>query len=98
MQFRYFVIHRDNLKNDPRGLFVVDADGGDFPIYRASYSYADGRWISNPAIIDFFHGDNDDQSEEVDRPAAEDVARRRGIPMPSDDELERIVLDAVRDD
>lgn len=98
MRFRYFIIHRDRRKVEPRGLFVVDAEGGDHPVYRASYSYGHGRWISSPTVIDFFNGDNDDQSEEVDRPGAEKVARSLGIPMPGDDELEHIVRDAVTGD
>lgn len=93
MRFRYYVIHRDSRRNDPRGLFAVDADGGDLPFYRASYSHVKGRWGFDPAVVDYLQGDSDDQAEEVTRSRAEEVARGLGIPMPGDDELERIVRD-----
>lgn len=95
MRFRYFVIHRDERRDDPRGLFVIDADGGPHPFYRAAYSHLSGRWEFSPGVDDYLYGDWDDRTEEVDRSGAEAVARARDIPLPDDAELERIVLDAT---
>ena len=95
MRFRYYIIYRDNRRDEPRGLFIVDANGGAFPFYRTSYSHVERRWVFNPGIVDYLHGDKDDEAEEVDRSRAEEVAQERGIPFPSDEELERIILDAT---
>ena len=89
MQFRYFVVHRDHHRNEPRGLFAVNAVG--VPLYNVAYSHIRKRWVYAPDTVDFLIGELVDEAEEVTREQAEETARSLGFGVPSDDELERIV-------
>ena len=89
MRFRYFIVHRDHHRNEPRGLFAVNAEG--VPFRRVAYSHIRKRWVFDPRVIDFLIGELANEAEEVTREQAEETARSLGFGVPSDDELERIV-------
>jgi hypothetical protein len=88
--FRYFVVHRDFRRDEPRGLFAVDADGKP-PLYNVSYNHVEGRWVYDPGVVDYLFFDRTDEAEEVSRERAEEVARSLGFTVPSEQELKRIV-------
>jgi hypothetical protein len=90
VNFRYFVIHSDRRRNEPKGLFAVNAGGA--PLYNVSYDHVARRWVYNPHVVEYLSGENADEAEEVDRAGAEETARSlRLLPVPSEVELERIV-------
>jgi hypothetical protein len=89
VRFRYFVTHRNNRKDEPRGLFAVNAEG--VPLYNVSYDHVEKRWVYNPRVVDYLFFDRTDEAEEVTRERAEQTAHSLGFNLPSEEELKRIV-------
>jgi hypothetical protein len=89
VEFRYFIIHHDRHRNDPRGLFVVNAEA--MPFETVSYNHIFNRWIFDPTIVDYLVGDQVDEAEETTRERAEETARSLGFSVPTENELKQII-------
>ena len=93
MAFRYWVIYKDERRQTPRNVFVINRD--DHRLDTVSWSYLDRAWRHDRSVLGYlFSGDRNDASETT-REHAEEVARDLGIqPLPSEQEVMRITDEA----
>jgi hypothetical protein len=91
VHFCYYIIHRDDRLQEPRGMFLFNREDGRFDTI--TWDHLDRAWQHNPGAMRYLMGDADSTSlvEEVSRDHAEQIAAQLGFaPVPTEEELIRI--------
>ncbi len=97
MTFRYYAIARPEEPGRPRGLFAVNRDKEAGRLNIVSYDHLEQQWVADPGITRYlFKEDYAEQTTEISRERAQQVADELGIPMPSEDEMMAISDEAER--
>lgn len=95
MAFHYFIIHRDQRRNEPSGLFAYSDDCGRMDLI--GWDYLDQAWLSDSDLLRYIVKVDSLDAEETARARAEELAIELGMkPLPGEAERRRITDEAGR--